>query len=471
MQHKTVERQAIILLSSLRSVLRGVMISAIKRRENLIRKGILSKILTFDYCRDYYLIVKNLYDNDYISSVDGLVNIFDYYRSKVYVVNDEASPVFHIPNKEFIGVEKFRGKDDRVFYHSSEGVVVNYLREDGTPYLSARVVDKENKFLWEKIISIELLSNDGKNVVECFKSTREFWAYFIKELAEDKETHVFQDASFYDKQLQTDIFYKIYESNNVYNYRVAHGATQVDMSQPLSKPIHSLIETLENPCDALIFLTDEQRYSWFFLSQNLNLVTIPHEVEVSTYIDKDRPFSYRFITVTTLSKLKRVDHAIRAFAAVVDEYPNAVLDIYGQGPLEEELKLLIDDLSMGNNIFLKGYSLKAWSLFENYDCSLITSERETFSMPIIESFSYGCPVISYDIPYGPRSMIINGYNGYLAQSGDIKKLQGKILEIIEQTKINTMRENAHKTAMKYSSDIVGDKIIDLMFQSEFKRNK
>ena len=44
----------------------------------------------------------------------------------------------------------------------------------------------------------------------------------------------------------------------------------------------------------------------------------------------------------------------------------------------------------------------------HFHASMITSNMEGFSLALLESLSNGLPAISYDIPYGPSELIVNG---------------------------------------------------------------
>ena len=63
--------------------------------------------------------------------------------------------------------------------------------------------------------------------------------------------------------------------------------------------------------------------------------------------------------------------------------------------------------------------------------SLLTSRYEDFGLSIMESINYGCPVISYNVRYGPSELITNHENGILVKKMTSKglRMQWKWLEI------------------------------------------
>ena len=49
----------------------------------------------------------------------------------------------------------------------------------------------------------------------------------------------------------------------------------------------------------------------------------------------------------------------------------------------------------------------------------------------MESINVGCPVISYDVKYGPREIIRHGENGYLVPANDIEAFAQAMIHNVE----------------------------------------
>ena len=85
-------------------------------------------------------------------------------------------------------------------------------------------------------------------------------------------------------------------------------------------------------------------------------------------------------------------------------------------------------------------------------------------MVVIEANAHGLPVVSFDIPYGPRSLIEDGVTGLKAQAFDAQDYADKILRLVEDIEFrNTLSENAYQYILKrYSNEAVGEKFVRLL---------
>ena len=65
------------------------------------------------------------------------------------------------------------------------------------------------------------------------------------------------------------------------------------------------------------------------------------------------------------------------------------------------------------SVTLHGHDPRARDALWNSSAFLMTSLFEGYPLSTLESLSHGCPVISYDIKYGPREQISEGVDGFL----------------------------------------------------------
>ena len=192
---------------------------------------------------------------------------------------------------------------------------------------------------------------------------------------------------------------------------------------PLMKSIPDL--------DGLVTLTRRQRAdvaARYGATNNLFVVPNPVELPPRPEPVPERE-ARRFVIVSRLEDQKRLVDAVRAFALVVKEEPEAVLEIYGDGKLRIPLADEIIALGIQENVFLRGHDPRAREVLWTATAFLMTSKFEGYPLATLESMSHGCPVVSYDIKYGPQEQITDGVDGFLVPAGDVQKLADRIIQL------------------------------------------
>lgn len=94
------------------------------------------------------------------------------------------------------------------------------------------------------------------------------------------------------------------------------------------------------------------------------------------------------------------------------------MHIYGTGTQKENYTKLIKKLKLQDNVFIHDYAFDIRGLYTKASLSVLTSDYEGLPMSLLEAMSYGVPVISYPINYGPKSIIQNNINGIITKKKD-----------------------------------------------------
>ncbi len=190
--------------------------------------------------------------------------------------------------------------------------------------------------------------------------------------------------------------------------------------------------------EAVVLLTERQKKDWSQLAGGGNAVCIPHSITTPPSSENEPVRSpTRIVCVARLAPQKRLDHAIKAFGLVLEKHPEATLEIYGNGPSRKELAQLIRTLGLKQSCRLRGTTESPASVFRSAACSLNTSAYEGQPLAILESLACGCPVISYDICYGPSDMILDGESGFLVAPDDIHGLAAAIGKVLDGARLQT----------------------------------
>ncbi|MPM42673.1 Glycosyltransferase Gtf1 [bioreactor metagenome] len=155
--------------------------------------------------------------------------------------------------------------------------------------------------------------------------------------------------------------------------------------------------------------------------------------------------------------------AIKAFAKVVKEVPDAQLDIFGHGDEKQNYELLIKKLGVEKNIHVYGYTQDAVGEFQRSGFSLMTSKTEGFGISILESLSVNTPVIAFDYSYGPKDLIENDVNGYIIPNGDVDALSRKIIKLLKNPELlKKLSQNTEGVVQRYAKPIIREKLLSLL---------
>ncbi len=210
-----------------------------------------------------------------------------------------------------------------------------------------------------------------------------------------------------------------------------HYDLQEDGSFELSQQYNSLFKHKEK-YQNVVFLTEEQLQDFTGeFGGHLGYRVIPHGID-KPFKDRedDKVNSYLAVTLARYHKEKGLEDGIRAFRNVVDVIPDAIYEIYGIGEHEQYFQDLIKELKLENNVKLQGFTDNKIEVFQKAACTIMTSKSEGFGLTILESLAAGTPVVSYNIKYGPKDMIVDGKNGYLVENQ--QELAEKIIGIMTE---------------------------------------
>lgn len=218
--------------------------------------------------------------------------------------------------------------------------------------------------------------------------------------------------------------------------RLLHTIHTVHLEPPYTPdaPVNALWRrwfTQAERFDAVLWPTGAQRSDVVerFGGAGVHLV-VPHGVPATTAVlPAPERVPGRVVMVNRLAPGKRIDHAVRAFARVVEAVPHATLDVYGEGPERAPLEALIAERGLTAHVVLRGATDAPSAQSRDAMAFVSTSAYEGQGLAIVEALAEGCPVVSYDAPYGPRELLSDG-GGMLVPDGDEAALAAAIVAVL-----------------------------------------
>lgn len=207
--------------------------------------------------------------------------------------------------------------------------------------------------------------------------------------------------------------------------------------------------------DRIVVLTKEDKEkNW---RNNNKIICIPNPITI--YPSKTSSLrNHKIVAVGRLVDQKNYISLIHAFKLVLDEMPLLVLEIWGKGILENELKNYIYQNKLEKNILLRGETLNHNEIYSESDCLVLSSKYEGWGLVLTEAMAYGLPVIAYDCPCGPKDIIIDGKNGFLIPLNNECIMADKICLLLGN---EHLRKEMGKAALDRVKDFNIDKIITL----------
>jgi len=156
---------------------------------------------------------------------------------------------------------------------------------------------------------------------------------------------------------------------------------------------------------------------------------VPNTIELGEPAEAASRDPHRVVMLNRLAPQKRVDLAVRAWPAVVAAVPDAHLDVYGEGPLREELQALVDELGVTASVTLHGATSERDAVFDRSSVFLTSTAFEGQGLSIAEALARGLPVVSTDVRYGPREAV--GDAGVLVPPGDVDALAAALIDLLQ----------------------------------------
>lgn len=235
--------------------------------------------------------------------------------------------------------------------------------------------------------------------------------------------------------------------------------------------IQSLLSQ-SSPFTDIICLTKSQRADLAsYNSGEKTIHVIPHPI---TRNNAKAPVAKRAehcppIAVTYLAWYSNEkDHhtAIAIAEEVARRTDKVIFNFYGGGVNIEAYREIVRLKNLDHVVCCHGYADDPIAIYRSSSLSILTSIYEGYSLSILESLASGCPVVSFDIQYGPNELIQNGVNGYLIKNRSIEDFTSSICQLSEDKDLLASLQDGALSSRDHL--LTEDKFVDC-WQEVFER--
>lgn len=286
----------------------------------------------------------------------------------------------------------------------SEGITVTYLYEENASHLKRKIGENTMVFFPRIFASMKGLKSKDYDLVICFKDT--FYARIFSKM-----------ESFKILWIHNILYKRKYEINSF----------KERLSVWLNKEQLKVVQKSYNNFNTVVCVSDAAKNAYLNVLYDEHMpqqdIRILYNAIDFSELKQNAKESIpdlsqgqtNFILITRTSPEKRTDRLINAAARLKDEGYNFHVYIIGEGMDGSTMRKTVSDLALSDMITLMGRTGNPYPYILQCKWSLCVSERESFSLTLLESMVLNTPVITTDCG-GPRDIVDGGKYGLLVEN-------------------------------------------------------
>ena len=268
------------------------------------------------------------------------------------------------------------------------------------------------------------------------------------------------------QRVDPDIVISFCDTNNILTLLACPSSIPVlisERSDPRHQRLSRMWETLRSyaypKCRACVVQTDEMRD--YFAATGLvaaeKTTVIPSAIQIPSHpknyatskIDSPKTLIY----VGRLSKEKRVDRLIDAWASLRHHHEYWQLNIVGDGPERENLQKQAEHLGLSGTLVWSKWCENPWQQLRSSDAYCLVSQYEGFPQSMLEAMACGLPVAVLNCSPAIGETIQHEKNGLvIANESEIVSNLNKLLSDRQ------LRATLGTNASHRSKDFLWDKL-------------
>ena len=207
---------------------------------------------------------------------------------------------------------------------------------------------------------------------------------------------------------------------------------------------------VERQADVMVTLTKGDAKEW----RNAKRVEVIPNFTVMPMSHTSNCESKRVIAVGRLEWQKGFDRLIDAWALIEGSHKDWHLDIFGSGTLEGDLNTRIAQKQL-NAVTIHPFTQEIANEYAASSIFALSSRFEGFGLVLLEAMQCGVPCVTFDCPFGPSDIVLNGECGYVVPNGNIGQFAQNLASLMDNDELRQrFAEAAVERAREFNADII-----------------
>lgn len=231
----------------------------------------------------------------------------------------------------------------------------------------------------------------------------------------------------------------------------------------IAQKVSNLVFVVSDPESVLTYtkaMNKKTKAKFVSIGSPINLECFDEELAKQKICNREKQQTKNFLYTGRLSAFKDVKTLISAMGKYVNEINDkAVLKVAGSGEELENLKQMVLNLHLENNIKIMGVLPhdEIYNLLQEADIFVTASNGEGVSVSVLEAYASGLPVVCFKVP-GLERQVIDGVTGIFAKEKNVDAFY-RAMVMADSNRIK-MAFNCLKEAKKYDGKYISNKIIE-----------
>lgn len=229
--------------------------------------------------------------------------------------------------------------------------------------------------------------------------------------------------------------------------------------------------------EIIIALSDDMKNRLLESHKRTNIIIIPNGIDMCKFARHQEKNKIKntldivhdkkiILFVGTLKKVKGVEYLIEAIKYTVQDYPNLLLLIVGDGDNMNSLKSLVERYELSDFVSFKGgvQNEEIPYFMALADIFVLPSLSESFGIVLLEAMASGIPIVASNVG-GIPSLIENGENGFLVEPKSPEQIADKIKLLLADSEVRAyIGRNNKKKSKNYSWESIAKELEMIYFE-------